>query len=138
VSQLGGRDGAYAGGGNGEHQGRRVRSRQRSTPPLGTMSLIPSLESMEFLDQIFPLGFLLLRLEQEDRGRKMGVLEPEAYHEGPSRSLEGLEQGTPATASQEGKAEGGGVGGRRERDRKDRKQGQGWRGREFLAVDGRG
>jgi hypothetical protein len=66
------------------------------------MSPIPSLESMEFFDQIFPLGFLLPRLEQDDRGRKMGVLEPEAYHEGPSRSLEGLEQGTPATASQEG------------------------------------
>jgi hypothetical protein len=37
------------------------------------------LESMEFLDQIFALGFLLLRLGQEDGGRKMGVLEPGAY-----------------------------------------------------------
>jgi hypothetical protein len=62
VSQLGGCDGAYAEGGNQEHQRRRVGTQQRRTPPLGTMSPTPSLESMEFLDQIFTLGFLLLRL----------------------------------------------------------------------------
>lgn len=56
----------------------------------------------------------------------MGVLEPEAYHEGPSRSLEGLEQGTPATASQEGKAEGGGVGGRKGQEGQETRTRMAW------------
>jgi hypothetical protein len=71
MSQLGGGDRAYAGGGNREHKGRIGCPQQRSTSSLGTMSPTPSLESMEFSDQIFPSGFLLLRLGQEDGGRKM-------------------------------------------------------------------
>ena len=72
------------------------------------MSPIPSLESMEFLDQIFALGFLLLRLGQEDGGEKDGGFRAGSlleHHDGPSRSLEGLEEGTPAaTASRKGEA----------------------------------
>jgi hypothetical protein len=56
----------------------------------------------------------------------MGVLEPEAYHEGPSWSLEGLEQGTPATASQEGEAEGGGVGGRKGQEGEETRTRMAW------------